>query len=370
MNQSPSSPPRPGAPQGPKPDPARPLEQDLGSQALNEALKSGFRVIHWLMILVLISALFSGIVTIQPNEVAVILRFGKAVETRGDRLLQPGLHFAFPYPIDEIVRIPVGLSQTVQSTIGWYATTPELEAKNQEPPARDALTPGADGYLITSDGNILHCRATLKYRITDPVRHAFRFREMKSILQNALNNALLHGASEFTADAALYRRKIEFKEAVIEHLSERIRSQELGITLDPLDIQVAAPLSVRPAFEAVLAAEQERSQRINEAQADAGQTILKSAGESNAVHSASLAASNQMVLAVAAEAQFFSAQRQHFEANPKLVSQRLITETLERVFTNAQDKFILPAGHPGVARELRLQLNREPVRLTTKEPQL
>lgn len=343
-----------------------PQEQDLGSRALNEALKSGFRVIHRIMILVLVSALFSGVVTIQPNEVAVILRFGKAVETRGDGLLQPGLHFAFPYPIDEIVRIPVGLSQTVQSSIGWYATTPELEARNQEPPARESLMPGSDGYLITADGNILHGRATLKYRIADPVRYAFRFREVVPSLQNALNNALLHGASEFTADAALYRRKIEFKEAVIEHLSERVRSQELGVALDPVDIQVAAPLNVRPAFEAVLAAEQERSQRINEARADAAQTLLKSVGESNAIHSVSRGASNQMVVAVAAEAHFFSSQRPHFEANPKLVSRRLITETLERVFTNAQDKFILPAGQPGEARELRLQLNREPGRSAGK----
>ena len=80
--------------------------------ALNEALRSSFHIIRVLMVVLLFIFLFSGIFTVNPNEVAIKLRFGKPVGIGSSQLLRPGLHWAFPYPIDEVVRIPVGQSHT------------------------------------------------------------------------------------------------------------------------------------------------------------------------------------------------------------------------------------------------------------------
>lgn len=288
------------------------------------------------------------------------MRFGKPVGTGSQQLLKPGLHWSSPFPIDEIVRIPVGQSHSVSSTIGWYATTPALEATGKEPLLRNALLPGVDGYTLTADGNIIHARATLKFRIADPLRHSFHFGGVSNLLQNALNNSLLHAAAQFTADAAIYRDKIAFKEAVLDRLNETI-------TLDPFDVQVIAPLDVKPSFEAVLAAEQERSQKINEARGYANEVTLKAVGEAQALLSAGRGASNQLAQTVAAEATYFNDQLPHFEKDAALFTRRVLTETLEQVMTNAQDKFFFPAHDHGAPREMRLQLNREPMKLTPRE---
>lgn len=339
-----------------------PVVEDAGSRALSDALRSSFRILKFVMLLVGVIVLCSGIFTVEPNEIAVVLRFGKPVGVGRDQILKPGLHWAFPNPIDEIVRIPVGQSYTLSSSIGWYPTTPEMEALGQEPPAHGSLTPGAEGYTLTADGNIIHARATMKYRIADPTLYTFRFKDATNLLQNVLNNALLDASAQFNADAAIYRDKIGFKDTVVARLQAAIEDHHLGIELDLSDVQVVAPLDVRGAFEAVLAAEQERSQKINEAQAYANQVTLKAVGEAQAIVSGGITSSNQLVLAVGAEAKAFNDQLPQFERNPQLFARRVLNQTLETVMAGAQDKFFLPPNPRNSPREIRLQLNREPAK--------
>lgn len=342
-----------------------PPPEDAGSRALNDALRSSLRILKVLMALVAVVVVFSGVFTVEPNEVALVLRFGKPVGTGAEQLLKPGLHWAFPYPVDEIVRVPAGQSHTVTSTIGWYAVTPEQQARGEEPPPRGTLTPGADGYLLAGDGNIFHARATLKYRISDPWQYAFRFGSASNVLQSLLNSALLHAASGITAESAIYRDKLAFRDAVLAEMTEGIARHQLGVTLDPFEVQVVAPVDVRGAFEAVLAAEQERSQKINEARGYANEVTLKAGGQAQAVMNEGLTASNKLLLAVSSQAKFFSEQLPHYRAEPGLFKRRLLAETMEGVVANAQDTFLLPRANPGQPHEVRLQLNREPARAKT-----
>src|SRR6266436_8921924 len=128
-------------PEQPKPE----TPDDAGSQALADALSSSFAIVRWVMAILVLLFLFSGCFTVGPQEKAVVLHFGKP-SGKGDKaLLGPGFHWALPAPIDEVVRIPVGQVQTVNSTIGWYATT----ASGAELPPSPGLNPDLDGYLLT-----------------------------------------------------------------------------------------------------------------------------------------------------------------------------------------------------------------------------
>ena len=68
---------------------------------------------------------FSGFFTVGPQEKAIILRFGKPVGEGEKALLGPGLHWTFPYPIDDYKKVPITEIQRVSSGVGWYATTPD-----------------------------------------------------------------------------------------------------------------------------------------------------------------------------------------------------------------------------------------------------
>ncbi len=95
--------------------------RDAGSQALAEALRSSFTIVKIAMVALVIIIFAAGFFTVNPGEKAVILRFGNPVGHDQSMLLGPGkLYWSFPYPIDEVVRIPFAERQTVSTSIGWY----------------------------------------------------------------------------------------------------------------------------------------------------------------------------------------------------------------------------------------------------------
>src|SRR4051812_38336693 len=102
-----------------------PEARDAGAQALAEALRSSFAIVKLAMVLMVVAFFCSGFFTVGPSEKAVKLRFGKPVGEGQKALLGSGVHWSWPYPIDEVVHIPITEQQTVRSTVGWYFTTPE-----------------------------------------------------------------------------------------------------------------------------------------------------------------------------------------------------------------------------------------------------
>lgn len=336
------------------------LHEDSGSLALSEALGSVFGVLKFIMVGVIIFFVCSGVFTVEPNEVAVVLRFGKPIGQGEDRVKKPGLHFAFPYPIDEIVRIPAGESHTLKSTTGWYHETPEQIARGEEPGASSDLIPGLDGYLLSADGNIIHARATLKYRVIDPVTYVFYFSNVTNILRNNLNHALIHAAAEFPAHAALYREQAAFRESVARHFRTMLVDMPMGVQMEPIDVQTTPPLWVKDSFEGVVSAQQLASTRKHEAEAEAGAVLQLAEGEARIIEANGMIESNRLVTSIAAEAKAFVAQLPEYRKDPDLWKRRILAETFGVVLTNSIDTFLVPSRNDGVPLELRVELNREP----------
>src|SRR5271169_3026185 len=109
-----------------------PETSDAGSQALAEALRSSFAIVKIVMGLLVLAFFASGFFQVGPQEKAVILRFGKPVGEGQNTLLNAGLHWSFPYPIDDVVKIPITEVQHVKSTTGWWFTTPEAELTGED----------------------------------------------------------------------------------------------------------------------------------------------------------------------------------------------------------------------------------------------
>jgi membrane protease subunit HflK len=330
---------------------------DASSQALSVALQSSFRIVKLLMVVLVLVFLGSGVFVVQPNQVAVLLRFGRPVGVGSEQLLKPGWHWGWPRPIDEVMTIAVGQSYTVTSTTGWHATSPDMEALKQEPQARGSLSPETDGYVLTADGNIVHARATIKYRIADPLRYSFGFTNTTELLTNIVNNALIHAAAHTTAEAMIYKEKTGYRDAVVERVRQKIEELNLGVVLEPSEVETKAPVDVRPAFEAVNATEQDRDKAIRTAEGDRDEIVRRADGEAQAIINQSIASSNSLVSRVEADARYFNDVLPYYRQDPHLFEQRLLTATLQIVMTNAQDKFYQPER----IGEIRLQMSREPL---------
>ncbi|MBI3853833.1 MAG: protease modulator HflK [Verrucomicrobia bacterium] len=341
--------------------------EDAGSQALADALRSSFFFVKAIMVVLVVIFFGSGVFSVPPQEKAIILRFGKPVGTTEEQLLGPGLHWAFPKPIDEVVKIPIGQIQTVTSTVGWYATTPEAELAGTEAPAGPSLNPAIDGYTLTADGNIIHVRATLGYRIKDPLAYAFDFFSLSNVVQNVLNNALLYVSARTTVDSALLNNA-GFKEKILARVTEQIAALKLGITLQPGEVKVIPPRYVKPAFDEVLAANVNYNTVVNKAQGEAGAVLSKARGEANAILNTGQSDRTRLLQSVAADAKAFTEQLPQYEKNPELFRQRILTETWQKILVASKDKFFLPERADGKPRELRLLLNREPAKEKTETP--
>jgi len=340
------------------PEPA-PSPIDPGSRAIEEALQSSFFVVKIVMVILVVVFLFSGVTSVGPQQRAVILRFGKPLGVGAEQLLGPGFHWAFPYPIDEVIKVPVGEVQTVTSTTGWYSSSPANEAATGGAPQSTSLNPATEGYEITGDGNIIHARATLRYRITDPLSYLFDFADGSNTVNSILNNALLYAATHSSADGA-FTNNAGFSELVVARLNEQIDALHLGITLEPIDVAVVVPGSVKPDFDAVLAATQDKSTAIATAEGNAQATNRNAQAQASAMINAAEAQRLSYVRQVQADASSFTNQLAQYRLNPDLVREQLLAETWQRVLAEAPDKFVIPNRASKTPADLWLQISREP----------
>jgi membrane protease subunit HflK len=356
-------------PQNGPPEPTLPPETnvDAGSQALAEALRSSFTIVKVVMVLLVLVFLASGLFTVGPEQRAIILRFGKAQGEGEKALLLPGLHWSFPYPIDEHIKVSIGGLQQVSSMVGWYAVTPEQMLAGIEPPAGPMLNPIADGYVMTADANIMHSRATLTYRINDPIRYVFSFVNASNTVQSLLDNALLHAAACFKVDDILTRDVAGFQEEVRRRATQLVAKQDIGINVEQCAIQSVPPRQLKDAFASVLKAEVMRSKVLDEARSYENQVTNRAGADAESLINLAQSDRARLVSDVAAQAQRFQEILPQYQRHPALFEQQRLTETLSHVFTNAQDKIFLADSPGGKQKQLRLLLNREPPKLKSQE---
>jgi len=172
---------------GPSPQQQAGEQLDAAGKSLSEALRISFAILKVIMLVLVAIFLASGFRTVGSDEQAIVLRFGKIRGVGEERLRGPGLHWVFPYPIDEIVRIPVQRKVNLPIDAFWYSQrSAEVLSEGPKRISRvsQTLHPVNDGYCITrsekqdqaiagptgSDYNIVHCKWQVTYNIDDPER--------------------------------------------------------------------------------------------------------------------------------------------------------------------------------------------------------
>ena len=348
--------------QPPPPPPPSEMSVDAGSQALSEALRSSFAIVKFVMVLLVVVFLASGFFTVGPQQQAIILRLGRPLGQGDKALLGPGPHWSLPYPIDESVIVSVSGLQQVRSTIGWYATTPAEEAMATEPklPFGVPLNPITDGYLLTADTNVVHVRATLTYRISDPLLYIFSFVNASNTVQRALDTSLLAAAARYNVDDILTRDVIGFKETLRRLATGFVETQKLGVTIEDCVVERSrAPRQLQDDFDAVVNAEVKRTKLLTDARGYENEVISRAAADASSRTNVAEADRARLVKEIAGRAAQFEQLLPRYNDNPTLFVQQRLSETIGRVLTNVQDKIFLTESADGNSKELRLMLNRE-----------
>jgi membrane protease subunit HflK len=340
-------------PNVPSPGGAPPAE-DAGSQALAEALRSSFFIVQIIMVALVLVFLFSGFYTVGPQEQAIRLQLGRPVN--GGQPYGPGLHWAWPRPIDEVVKLRITSLTTADSSVGWYQSAADRARGMPEPPPMSKLNPANITYALSSDTNIIHVRATAQYRITEPNVFHFNFTDAAMLITNALNDALLQTATEFPVDGILTSNRAEFHERVQQRALELIEAEHLGVTVAQVEVVASPPLYLQAKFSEVDQAMVKSKSTIEKAQAYATTNVATAQGEAATRVNIADAARKRKVDMMTAQANTFSNLLVQYQRNPELFKRIKQMAVLENVYTNAEQKIMVPAN----SRELRFNLSREP----------
>ena len=282
--------------------------------------------------------LFSGLRTVKEGEVAVILRFGKlAGDTREEQVHEPGLLFAFPYVIDEVVTVPTG--KVYEVTVNTHYTEGEMSPNVTE-----------NGYCITGDHNVVLISTSLKYTVSDPVAYALYIKDIESTVSGVVSAATTSYVASAEIDALLTDGKDEFVSAVLADAQATLDRIGCGVMLAGLEIvNVAPPSEVKLIFDNVNSAtvrqetlkaeaEQYRETTIASAKTTAdGKVSAATVNKNNAVGDA------QNLLAE------FEGLLKEYESNPNVVILRVYHEKLAELYAKVgKIVYVENEGNPNI----------------------
>lgn len=332
------------------------LNQDLGAAALSNALRLTFRMLRVVLALAVVAYLASGVFIVPQHERAFVLRFGRPVGVGADRVKGPGLHWHWPRPFSEIVRVPTERVQSVASRRFWYGRPAPFQ---DGPDDHGSLRPGEDGYALTGDANLLHHRWAVRYTVADPFRFRFGHVAPEQTLLDELDRAVIQISARFPIDRALRTDVAGFRDAVESAVRARVEALDLGIRVQGVDLLgITPPIPVAPAFDMVTQSAQQRDQLISDARAAAVRIKNEAEAEADRIVSAGAAERQRRVSAVAARADAFASLRDAWTRHPNVVERTLRQDALRDVLARAGRKWLAPDRGP--EQELRLNFGAPP----------
>jgi membrane protease subunit HflK len=215
--------------------------------------------LRYLLLLLLVAYLLTGIAQVRPEERAVVRRFGRVVAHPG-----PGLWVGLPWGVDRIDRVPV---RTVRQLRAGYN------------PEAGSDTPAAPpGQLLTGDQNLVNVQLVLDYAIGETDQDLDDFVMHKDQADATLTREAEAAAAEWAGgrpvDEVLLSGNAALPAWLMERLPDRLAPFRLGVRVQRVSVAyLAPPDEVRAAFEAVTQAQTGIRTKENQARQEADQRL-------------------------------------------------------------------------------------------------
>jgi len=306
------------------------------------ALTSSLRSFRWITVLLFAVYLLSAVTIIQPGEVAMILRFGKlAGATRDARIHKPGLLFAWPYPIDRVIRVPIKEEVEVLIQDLWKPLA-------DSGPALDTIDPLQEGYCLTGDQNILQTRMVAKYRIDDPIAYALFLRDPQLLVHDAVMAATSETIAGWRVEDVFRLRDDRLQRnlstLVQETAQVKLNDVSSGIILSSVEFkEIHPPRHLRAEFERAQSARVEKETRRREAEGFAASQIPQAEAERNRLIKEALANATILKARATAEVSVFQTLHQEYRRDPTSTRERIYREATQQIMAQIGKRFLLPA---------------------------
>lgn len=301
---------------------------NLGRQKLIGLGGLGPIVVVIIALLILIG-LKSMIYSIGPDEVGVVQRFGRYIATTS-----PGLHLKMPFGIDKAT--PVKVERIFKEEFGIRTLRPGVKTKYS---SKSFLE---ESLMLTGDLNILDVRWIVQFRIKDPVKLLFNTRGPRENVRDISEVVMRRFVGDYRVDEALSVKREEINSLVQMEMQKILDKYETGIQIVTVKLlDVNPPDEVKPAFNEVNEAKQERERLINQAWEAYNKAIPLARGEAEKTIREAEGYALDKINRAKGEAERFSAVLSEYKKAPDITRKRLYLETMTEVLPRAKYKYII-----------------------------
>ena len=285
---------------------------------------------------VVVAIALSGIKVVKSGNVAIILRFGKLVgNTYEEQVHEPGLMFAFPYIIDEVVMVPTGT--VMEQTVTTHYTNGNMTTLRN------------NGYVITGDQNIAIISASVKYAISDPVAYALNVKNVQELINAFVSSAMVDEAARLDVDSLLTNGKDKYAENVMNLAQAKLSLQESGIMLVTVELtNVSMPYEVKDIYEMVTAANVNAATLLEQAKQYRENLIPGAQAEANTLIANANSSYASAVAAANSELSEFRGVLEEYLTNPDVVKARLYSDKISKAISNIGTVRVVQDGETNI----------------------
>ncbi len=286
-------------------------------------------MIGWVVVAILLLALvYSAWFTVDTEEVGVVLRFGKFT-----RIADPGLNLKLPLGIERVYKVPV--ERQLKLELGFRTTKPGVRTQYSTKKYPE------ESLMLTGDLNAAEVEWIVQFRIKDPYNFLFRVRNAVSTFRDINEAVMREVVGDRTVDEVLTIGRQEVASTVTVKLQELCDQYELGIKVDQVVLQdVNPPEPVKPAFNEVNEAQQEREKLINQAKSEYNRVIPKARGEADRTIEVARGYALERVNNARGEAAKFDSIFKEYLKAKEVTLQRIYLETMNDVLQQVGKKLI------------------------------
>ena len=303
---------------------------------------------YFILLIILLGASFSSFYSIseQGGEVGVITRFGKYVRTTN-----PGLHWKLPL-IEQLYKVETKLK--FKDEFGFRTT------RAGERSQYSAQSFDEESLMLTGDLNVLDVSWIVQYVLYDPVKVLFNIRNPRDTVRAISESVMRQVIGDSSVTEALTTRRIDINTEVKERLQKILDDYQSGIHIDTVQLQdVVTPEEVRPSFNEVNEAEQEKEKLINQSWEAYNQAIPRASGQSEQTVREAEGYALRRINEAQGDAARFLATWEAYQSAKDVTRRRMYLETMADVLPKAGEKYILDPEGSSVLPLLKLQQSKK-----------
>lgn len=295
------------------------------------------------VILIALAIVFTSWFTIDPEEAGVVLRFGRFA-----RQVPSGLNMKFPFPIETVVKVPI--ERQLKEEFGFRTELAGIRTTYSD---EDRT---AESLMLTGDLNVAVVEWTAQFRVRDAYKFLFKVRNVRKTFRDMNETVMREVIGDRSVNEVLTVGRQEIAAEVEQRLQALCDQYENGIKVEQIVLQdVNPPDAVKPSFNEVNQAQQEREKLINQARADYNQIIPRAKGQAQQTIEQAEGFATDRVNRARGDAELFVQVHAAYQRAPEVTRRRMYLETMGQIYPKVKRKIVLDKSLKGVLPLLPLQ---------------